>query len=378
MRRRLLLVLLAGAGALAVASPCAAYTPPETNPRIVVTTSQGTIMVAMLPENAPKHVQELLAAVAAGGFDNSRVARVAPGFYAQVVGELGLAKLSGQPVESEEMGNVRGALMVYDGGEPGQVPTLMFVLVKSPQLDAEYSTVGVVEAGMGVLEGITESPTVGDHQPVDPITITGIHMATTQERILLREAEKTAMESDGTSRLAAVFIIAGAAFVGALASAFQDRLNRQRMQSVALLIALLTFFAIWVALGGTDSGSGLVGVALFGGAIAMFRLMGKFERPAQTNDLSGGAQPRQLADGELHAEERIDQPESDLEVVLGQGHASARRPGGPSRRIRVAMEKDRRGQGRFTGGSTRDRVEVGTDDRGMPVHVTDRGEPFVR
>jgi len=53
------------------------------------------------------------------------------------------------------------------------------------------------------------------------------------------------------------------------------------MTSLALLVALLSFFAVWVALGGTNQGSGLAGVALFGGAIAIFRLMGRFERPAQ-------------------------------------------------------------------------------------------------
>jgi hypothetical protein len=46
-------------------------------------------------------------------------------------------------------------------------------------------------------------------------------------------------------------------------------------------VVLLAFFAIWVGLAGTDHGSGLVGVALFGGAIAIFRLMGRFERPTQ-------------------------------------------------------------------------------------------------
>ncbi len=59
-------------------------------------------------------------------------------------------------------------------------------------------------------------------------------------------------------------------------------------------------------------------MALFGGAIAIFRLMGRFERPVPSTDLGGTAEPVQLADGELHAEAGIDQPQSDLEVVLGQ------------------------------------------------------------
>ena len=331
MRRRLLIVALACAGALAVAAPCAAYAPPETNPRIVLDTTRGPILVALVPENSPQHVEQLLTAIAGGNLNNSQVARVSPQFYVQVVGSLGQAQLSGQPVENDKVGNIRAAVSVYDGGEPGEPPTLMFVLTDSPQLDTDYSTVGFVEAGLSVVEGIAETPTVGDHQPEVPIIITGVHVATKQERILLREAEKTALATDGTAVLAAVFIIACTAFLAAIASSFHDRLNKQRIKSLALLMALFAFFAVWVALGGSEQGSGLVGVALFGGAIGMFRLMGKFERPAHTGDLGEQAKPPHLTDGESHAERRVDQSKGELEVVLGQGHAPAGRSGHAAR-----------------------------------------------
>ena len=331
MRRRLLIIALACAAGLAVAAPCAAYTPPETNPRIVLNTTRGPIMVALVPENSPQHVEQLLLAIADGDLDNSQVARVSPEFYVQMVGDVGQAKLSGQPVENQKVGNVRAALSVYDGGEPGEAPTLMLVLTDSPQLDSDYSTVGIVEAGLSVVGGIAETPTIGDHQPEVPLTITGVHVATEQERILLRQAEKTALVTDGTAVLAAVFIIACAAFLAAIASSFHDRLTKQRIKSLAVLIALFAFFAVWVALGGTEQGSGLVAVALFGGAIGMFRLMGKFERPTQTGDLGEQAKPRQLADGESHAERRVDQSKGPLEVVLGQGHATAGRSGRAAR-----------------------------------------------
>ena len=89
MRRRLLIIALACAGALAVAAPCAAYTPPETNPRIVLDTTRGPILVALVPENSPQHVEQLLLAIADGDLNNSQVARVSPKFYVQVVGALG-------------------------------------------------------------------------------------------------------------------------------------------------------------------------------------------------------------------------------------------------------------------------------------------------
>ena len=321
---------LACLGVLMFASPCAAYTPPETNPRIVLSTPHGPILIALAPENAPQHVEQFLLALAAGDFDGTVVTRVEPKYYVQMAGTSGTAQLSGLPVEREKVGNLRGALSVYDSGQPGDVPTIVIVLVTSPQLDPDYTSIGFVEAGFSVVKAIADTPTVGDRQPAEPITISEIHLATPQERAVLRQAEVAAAENDGTSLLAAIFIIACAAFVAAVISSFQDSLGKQRTTSLALMVALLAFFGVWVALAGTKAGSGLVGVALFGGAIAMFRLMGRFERPTPSA-LGLAAEPGRLADGELHAEPRIDQPHSDLEVVLGQRHAAAGRLTSPRR-----------------------------------------------
>ena len=327
MKRHVLAAIVVCASVLALASPCSAYTPPETDPRIVITTSQGTILVALAPENAPKHVEEFMKALAGGDFKGAGVARVAPKFYVQLVGKLSDAQLAGLPVERLKVGNLHRAMSIYDSGDAGQIPTLMFVLVTSPQLDADYTSIGFVEAGMSVLEKIAEIPTTGDHQPTQVVTISEIHYATPQERALLRQAEQTPAPDKGTALLASVFILAFAAFVAAGISAFRDRLNRQWIKSLWLMVALLSFFAVWVGIGGSRHSSGLVGVVLFGGAIAMFRLMGRFERPATVAGLPRLAQPTPLADGEPHVESGIDQPEGNLEVVLSQGDATAGRPG---------------------------------------------------
>ena len=383
MRHRLATIGLACVGALMFAAPCLAYTPPETDPRIVITTPQGKILVALATENAPDHVKQFLIALAAGDFNGVSVSRVAPKFYVQAVGRGGSARLAGQPNERVKVGNLRGALSVYDSGTAGDAPTVMFVLTRSPQLDTDYTSIGFVEAGLSILGAMADTPTVGDHQPAEAITITEIHIASLQERAFLRQAEADAATPDnGTSLLAGIFIIACAAFLAALISAFQDRLGKQRSKSLALMVALLSFFAVWVSLGGTEQGSGLMGVALFVGAIATFRLMGRFERPAprlQPGELSGGGpQPRELADGELHAESGVDQAERELEVILRQGDAAAGRLPGPGSGVRVAVQEDRRGQSGFAGHVSRDRVEVGSDDGSVTVDVADSGQPLVR
>jgi cyclophilin family peptidyl-prolyl cis-trans isomerase len=318
LRRLAAFAGLACAGTLLFASPCAAYTPPETDPRIVVTTTAGPILIALAPENAPEHVKQFMRAIEGGDFSAS-VTDIAPNTYVQLVGAPGSAQLAGGQVEHAKAGNVRGAFSVYDDGRPGDAPSLMFVIVSSPELDPDYTPIGFVEAGMDVVRAIANSGTIGsDQHPAETITITDVHMATTQERVVLRSAEIAAETDRGTALLAAVFILASASFVAAVISAFHDRLGRRRVTSLSLLAALLTFFAIWVALGGTQAGSGLAGVVLFGGAIATFRLMGRFERPAPSPESSEIAQPREFTDGELHSEPGIDQTQGEFEVVLGQ------------------------------------------------------------
>ena len=325
MKRPLLAIGLACLGGLMFATPCSAYTPPETDPRIVITTSEGTILVALAPENAPQHVKEFMIALGAGDFVGANVVRTEPDYYAQIVGKLGTAQLAGLSVEHEKVGNVRRALSVYDSGKPGDAPTLVFVVPTSPQLDTDYTSIGFVEAGMSVVKAITKTPTVGDHQPAKLITITEVHLASPEERALLRQAEvTTGSNEEATALLAAIFIVACAAFVAAIISAFYERIGKQRAQSLALIVALLTFFAVWVALGGTAHGHGLVGVVLFGGAIGIFRLMGRFERPAPVVSAEV-TEPRQLADGELNIETGIDQAESELEVILSEGDTTAGR-----------------------------------------------------
>ena len=382
MRHRLATIGLACVGALMFAAPCLAYTPPETNPRIVISTPLGKILVALAPENAPEHVKQFLIALAAGDFTGVNVSRVAPKFYVQAVGFGGTAQLAGQPNERIKVGNLHGAFSVYDSGTAGDAPTVMFVLTTSPQLDTDYTSIGFVEAGMSILQAIADTPTVGDHRPAEAIKITEIHIASIPERALLRQAEADAAAPDtATALLAGIFIIACAAFLAALISAFQDRLGKQRSKSLALLVVLLSFFAVWVSLGGTEQGSGMMGVALFVGAIASFRLMGRFERPAPRQQASeesgGGPQPQELADGELHAEGGVDQAERELEVVLRQGDAAAGRFAGTGSGVRVAMQKDR-GQSGFAGHVSRDRVEVGSDDSSVTVDVADPGQPLVR
>jgi uncharacterized membrane protein (DUF4010 family) len=65
-----------------------------------------------------------------------------------------------------------------------------------------------------------------------------------------------------------------------VAAAVLAAIGRRRVaHTVGCTSALVGFFACWVA--GAASGHPAVGIALFAGAIATFRLMNRYERPPQ-------------------------------------------------------------------------------------------------
>jgi hypothetical protein len=85
--------------------------------------------------------------------------------------------------------------------------------------------------------------------------------------------------SNSTTPWGAFGFLAAATVLGGLIFVFSKRLTPALTASAGLLVVLLGFFGLWVGLvpraGGTSQ---WLGLALFAGAIALFRLMGRFER----------------------------------------------------------------------------------------------------
>ena len=135
---------------------------------------------------------------------------------------------------------------------------------------------------MDVLQAIAATPTTGDHVPTNPSRSWRFTSHLRTERAQLRQAEVTTTDDDGTSaarrglhpRLRSLSR-------GRIVSASAIASARSGSSPSPWSSLLLTFFVLWVALGGGGNGSGSVGVALFAGAVAMFWLMGRFERPTR-------------------------------------------------------------------------------------------------
>lgn len=165
---------------------CPLVTPATTTPGLRVTTSLGEFIIALDPQDAPLSVDNVLAYVDDGFYDNTLIHRVVPGFVIQGGGfEPGLvAKQTRPPIANEARNgllNVRGAVALARTDEPDSATSQFFVnLQDNPALDptfnrAGYAVFGVVVSGMDVVDQIatvaTESRDGLDDVPVEDVII---------------------------------------------------------------------------------------------------------------------------------------------------------------------------------------------------------------
>jgi peptidyl-prolyl cis-trans isomerase B (cyclophilin B) len=250
----------------------------EAHPRLILPTPNGDVLIALAPKPAPEHVAKLLAAVEANAFDRPTVLRLQENFYVQVSSASAEAlTLSGLPTEQTFVGNVRGAVSLYDGGAPGTPPTLIFLLTDSPQLNSTYTPVGWVEAGLDNIAKLATRPATADHLPQVPETLGALHAVDATQPIILRTSGETA--SNPSSERAALALAAAAACIALLLFVLQNRLSAGQIGTLLLSSVLVGFFAVWVGLSGNSQPQPLVGAGLFATALGIFKLMGRFERP---------------------------------------------------------------------------------------------------
>jgi cyclophilin family peptidyl-prolyl cis-trans isomerase len=174
---RSLLPTLAGlllvAGALAAQEPA----PPEPtttgNPRMVLDTTEGVIVVELYPEQAPKTVENITRYVEQGFYDGTIFHRVISGFMIQGggYGQDLVKKEVGEPVVNEAdngLRNERGTVAMARMGDPHSATAQFYVnLVDNVSLDHTgksdqgwgYCVFGRVVEGMNVVDRIARTRT---------------------------------------------------------------------------------------------------------------------------------------------------------------------------------------------------------------------------
>ena len=176
------LVALAFGGQALAAQPAA--TPQAAAPvRVAFETSEGRIVVEVLPDKAPKTVANFVQYVKDGFYDGTIFHRVIKGFMIQGGGfTAAMAQKPTRPpvpIESNNgLKNVRGSLAMARTMDPNSATAQFFInVVDNAFLDypgqdgAGYTVFGRVVEGMDVVDKIRAAPTGGGDVPRTTVLI---------------------------------------------------------------------------------------------------------------------------------------------------------------------------------------------------------------
>ncbi len=160
------------------------------DPRVVISTKFGDMLVKFYPDDAPRHVENFLALAKMGFYNGLTFHRVVPGFIVQ-----GGDPLSKKPErelhgtggpgyflspETNDRPHKRGALSMAkvpresnstrDFNDNG---SQFFICVADTSgLDRMYTVFGEVYRGLDVIDKIAAVPRDAQDNPLDPVTMT--------------------------------------------------------------------------------------------------------------------------------------------------------------------------------------------------------------
>ncbi len=130
--------------------------------------ANGTIVIDLFEDVAPKHVAQITALAAAGEYDGVVFHRVIDGFMAQTGdvqfgrqgGDLSMAGMGGSalpdlPAEFSDVPFARGVVGMARSQDPDSANSQFFIMFDQGDfLNGQYTVVGQVTAGLDVLDAI--------------------------------------------------------------------------------------------------------------------------------------------------------------------------------------------------------------------------------
>ena len=294
MRKALLLLLATFVCAAGAAAQEAA--PRVAAERIVLRTNVGDMVLALYPDVAPLHAEQLLKLARLGVYDGVNFFRVEPGFVAQLSDARHrrpapspeqLEAIQPLPAEFSPLRHRRGTLSMarWDGRPDSGETSFSILLGDAPHLDGRYTVFGHLESGQDVLELISRAARDARHQPVAPIVVRRAEVADSPEALARLSLRPAGYYDERLEWVKGYMPWGGVGVVvcGLLLFALSRRLVPAALGSAGLLLVLAAFFAFFVAYVPRASSSQWTAVALFLSVPVVFKLMNRFEgqRPAR-------------------------------------------------------------------------------------------------
>lgn len=257
-------------------------------PRVLLRTSMGDLIVRLFPDAAPKTVEQFLRLVEADAYSGTRFVRLEKEFFVQLgsvherdvpLSEQQAKWVQRLPLEPSDKPHLRGSLsLARAANDPNSGETSFLIMLRdSPHLNGNYTVFGSVERGEHVLKAMEEMPPDKGLQS-NPLSLESAVVVTRDQAkaAKLRSPSPPAAGSLSMFHTATLLLLVT---LGVSAFALRQRVLPKTVASFALLMGFVAFVDLWVSIAATAKGSPWVsGVALLA-LIASFRVMNQFERP---------------------------------------------------------------------------------------------------
>jgi peptidyl-prolyl cis-trans isomerase B (cyclophilin B) len=141
--------------------------------KVLMETNWGNITLELLPEKAPKTVENFLTLVKKGFYNGLTFHRIIPGFMMQ--GGCPKGTGTGGPGytikdEFNDTKHVTGVLSMARTSAPNSAGCQFFICFKpAPHLDGQYTAFGKVVDGLSVVQEIEKVPTDPGDRPKKPV-----------------------------------------------------------------------------------------------------------------------------------------------------------------------------------------------------------------
>ncbi len=191
MYRRKFLALAALFTGLATFSMPAFAADPENT--MIITLKDGDVTIALRPDLAPKHVEQIKKLVREGAYDNVAFHRVINGFMAQTgdvqYGDMndgynagaagtGGSQLPDLPAEFSNEPYVRGIVGMARAQDPNSANSQFFIMfAPADSLNGQYTVVGQVESGMELVDNIKKGDDAQNGSVADPDRMIKVRIA---------------------------------------------------------------------------------------------------------------------------------------------------------------------------------------------------------
>lgn len=304
MKLVLAALLLAAPGLLRAqeeTSMKAADQPRLADERIILHTIAGDIVLALYPDVAPRHVEQILKLARLGVYDSTHFFSLVPDFYAQLAGDndrsAPLSPEQAQAVhklkaEFSRLHHERGTLsMARDDRDPDSAQSsFSIILADWPDGDGRYTIFGRVESGMDVLDEFLKVPRDSDDKPVVRLSVMKAEAVSSAELSKRRLApaqpidfSQAAASTASTVGLSELQAVAGGllfmVLTGAASFACAKRYPRVVMPLNLINVLVGTFLLMVIATPLAHQRPTL-GLVLFLILLATLKLLSWFESPA--------------------------------------------------------------------------------------------------